>query len=265
MSCLKRYSSSIVAYVDAMIREAHLPARDGQLAAGVARALQLSRLSLATYRVLSRPGVAHPVLVHLEFAPRLEPLDLVVEDGDVDVAAARAARRRASPSRFVNQTRASYRKFLSMRAPTGQRSTTLSDSGLSSGMPGKTSTTLWSPRLDHAELAGAGDLVAEPDAAGADDAAVAPDRMFGPRSFVCLIRFVFLEPRHALAVLVGVVLQVALAGLVADRAVERVVDQHVLEDRLAAGVDLGPLGGDLDLVGDRVHAGRLRASSSSRP
>src|SRR5688572_89060 len=48
---------------------------------------------------------------------------------------------------LANQTRAANRKFLSMRAPTGQMSTTFSDRGLSIGTPGKTSTTEWSPRL----------------------------------------------------------------------------------------------------------------------
>src|SRR6185436_12864060 len=109
--------------------------------------------------------------------------------------------------------------------------------------------------LDHAELAGPRHFLAESDAAGTDDAAVAPDPDVRTEVLRVLDLLVLFEAREALPVLVGVVLQVALARLVADRTVQRVVDEHVLEDRLAAGVDLRPLGGDFELVGDRVHAG----------
>ena len=48
---------------------------------------------------------------------------------------------------FRYQTRCLYRKSLSPRAPTGQRSTTLPESLFSSGSPGKTSISEWCPRL----------------------------------------------------------------------------------------------------------------------
>src|SRR5437764_13595432 len=46
-----------------------------------------------------------------------------------------------------NQTRCVYRKSLLPRAPTGHRSTTLQESLFSSGWPGKTSISEWSPRF----------------------------------------------------------------------------------------------------------------------
>ena len=45
-----------------------------------------------------------------------------------------------------NQARCLWRKSLSSRAPTGQRSTTLPASGLSTGWPGKMSISAWLPR-----------------------------------------------------------------------------------------------------------------------
>src|SRR5579883_1813136 len=48
---------------------------------------------------------------------------------------------------FRYQTRWVYRKSFDPSAPTGHRSTTFPDSLFSSGRPGKTSISLWCPRL----------------------------------------------------------------------------------------------------------------------
>ena len=63
------------------------------------------------------------------------------------------------------------------------------------------------------------------------------------------------EAALAAAVLVGVVLQVALAGLVAHRAVDRVVDEQELHDRLLVGDGLGAIGVDDHAFGRRLLAG----------
>jgi hypothetical protein len=54
------------------------------------------------------------------------------------------------------------------------------------------------------------------------------------------------------------VLQVALAALVADRAIERVVDEQELHHPFPRLLDLRAGGGDLHLVRGRQRAGRLR-------
>ena len=54
------------------------------------------------------------------------------------------------------------------------------------------------------------------------------------------------------------VLQVALAALVADRAIERMVDQQELHHALARLLHHRRVGDDLLPVGDRQRAGRLR-------
>ena len=51
------------------------------------------------------------------------------------------------------------------------------------------------------------------------------------------------------------VLQIALAGGIADRAVQRMVDQHQFQRTLAGGLDLGGRRGDDDAVLDRRVAG----------
>jgi hypothetical protein len=59
----------------------------------------------------------------------------------------------------------------------------------------------------------------------------------------------------AAAVLGRVFLQLALAGLVADRAVERVVEQKHLRHAFAAGLDAGRFEADMQTRGNRGGAG----------
>ena len=65
--------------------------------------------------------------------------------------------------------------------------------------------------------------------------------MFWPTSFLGFLCLSSSKRLCDAAVLIGVVLQLALAGLVADGAVERVVDQQVLHDLLLVGDDPGAL------------------------
>jgi hypothetical protein len=91
--------------------------------------------------------------------------------------------------------------------------------------------------LDERQLAGPGDLLAEPDAARALDAArhVGDDVRADARPVVAGELPPGLgRPRDREAGRDGVVLQLALARLVADGAVERVVDQEELHRRVAA-------------------------------
>ena len=88
-----------------------------------------------------------------------------------------------------------------------------------------------------AQLLDAGDLAREADAARAVDAARHVGRDQGPQILVGDAALVLGEARMIGAVEQGQVLQVALAALIADRAVERVIDQQDLEHALARLVD----------------------------
>ncbi|CAM5189309.1 hypothetical protein CDEN61S_03403 [Castellaniella denitrificans] len=111
--------------------------------------------------------------------------------------------------------------------------------------------------VQHADFHVAADFLAHADAAGAMDAAL---HLFGRDQ-----RAHGLVEDHALGLLVargrfaiahGQVLQLALAALVADRAIQRVVDQQEFHDR-ALGVDgLGRAGVHHHAVGDRRRTGR---------
>jgi len=70
--------------------------------------------------------------------------------------------------------------------------------------------------------------------------------------------FLFGETRHAAAVLQRQVLQLALAALVADRAIQRVVDEQKLHHRALRRLGVVGTGVDLHAVHDRGGAGRQR-------
>ena len=143
---------------------------------------------------------------------------------------------------FRYQTRCLYRKSLLPSAPTGQRSTTLPASLLSSGRPGKTSISSWWPRL--ITCSSAVPLISRVKRThrvhmmqrSVNSVIFAPSSgLFGG------VFFSSMQPRLGAAVVVAEVLQLALAGLVADRAIERMVDEQPFE-RIGLGF-LGPFAG----------------------
>jgi hypothetical protein len=110
--------------------------------------------------------------------------------------------------------------------------------------------------VDH-QLVGAGHLAREAHAARAHDASVAVEEDARPDVLLRVLDLLLEEAALPAAVLVGVVLQVALAGLVADGAVDRVVDQQELHHRLLVGDGAGAVGVDDHAVGAVRLAGRL--------
>ena len=110
--------------------------------------------------------------------------------------------------------------------------------------------------LGEAEHRIPGDLVHETDAAGAHDAAlvIEPDA----RADIDVLRLFHLHVHEAgdsAAEADGLLLEAALAGLVADRAVERVVDEEKFHDALAAFLDEIAGGADAHVLRDGVGAG----------
>ncbi|GAA3416768.1 hypothetical protein GCM10018952_46180 [Streptosporangium vulgare] len=120
---------------------------------------------------------------------------------------------------------------------------------------------LLGPALEEVDERVSGDLVGEADAARALDAALTVEQhLGGERDRLVEGPLLLHEAALALAVGHGLVLQRALAALVADRAVERVVQEQQLHH--AALRLLGDRGGELGLhdhaLGDLDRAGGLR-------
>jgi hypothetical protein len=113
--------------------------------------------------------------------------------------------------------------------------------------------------LGEDQLVVLGDLLAEAHAAVAEDAALAVDRhQRRERERLLEVALGLDEARDAVAPAERDVLQRALAALVADRAVERVVDQQELDDRVLGLLDPRGLRVDDHAVLDGRRAGRLQ-------
>jgi len=111
---------------------------------------------------------------------------------------------------------------------------------------------------DHADVGNAGHLGDEPHAAGALDAP-RHEGLDGRAHVLFFDRPLVLGVAGAVAAIAhGLVLQVALAALVADRAVQRVVDEQELHHPFARLLHHRRVGEDLLPLGGRQGAGRLR-------
>lgn len=105
-----------------------------------------------------------------------------------------------------------------------------------------------------------GDFIHEADAAAAHDATLVIEA--DARADIDIFWLFHLhvdEARHAAAVADRVFLESAFAGLVADRAIERVIDQEKFHHALAAFFHQLTGGADAHVFGDRVGAGDHRA------
>jgi hypothetical protein len=92
--------------------------------------------------------------------------------------------------------------------------------------------------LDHGELVGFRDFAGEAHASGAVDTPFGVQHDVGAEGEALgFVDFFQLEAGAFRAVLVGPDLKGAFAGLVADRAVQRVVDEDKLQDRLLGAGD----------------------------
>ncbi len=113
--------------------------------------------------------------------------------------------------------------------------------------------------LGEDQLVVLGDLLGEAHAPVAEDAALAVDRHQRRQGERLLeVALGLDEAAAAQAPAEGDVLQRALAALVADRAVERVVDEQELHDRVLGLADALGLGVDDHPVLDRGRAARLQ-------
>ena len=161
---------------------------------------------------------------------------------------------------WISHGRASKRYWVEVSAPTGQSSITLPLKRRAVGLVLEGGDQRLGAAVARHELAVLGDVGGEARAAVAEDAALAVERD-RRRDRDRLVERPLREahPRRAGAVLEGQVLERALAALVADRAVERVVDEDELERRVLA---LGGLRGGQRPCGRPSRPGR---SACSRP
>ncbi len=131
---------------------------------------------------------------------------------------------------WISHGRASKRYCVDVSAPTGQSSVTLPENAPRYGSSSKVAITDCAPRFDGDELAVLGDLLGEARAAVAEDAALAVERdQRRDRDRLLERPLRECHPRVPGPVAERQVLQRALAALVADGAVERMVDEDELE------------------------------------
>ena len=205
------------------------------------------------------PLVTEPFLVHLGGIARLVALDLVVPVVGADLAAARAVVAGGGGRLQVEGPR------LEAVGRRGER-THRADLHDVAGEVGIVGVLLVEPDLlqraafHQRDERVAGDLLREPGAAGAQHAAFAVEEDL--RGDVDRLRVGAFHPavtRLAVPVAERLVLQGALAALVADGAVERVVDQQQLQDALLGAFRHGraDLGAHHHALGNRHGAGGL--------
>ena len=121
--------------------------------------------------------------------------------------------------------------------------------------------------VDEAQDGVFSDLAGEAYATRAEDAAFVIERDARPEAGLLRLRVLLVDvARITAAVFGGELLELALAGLVADRAVERVVEEEHLRHAFAAGLDAGRFETDVESGRDVGSAGdgRLRLPADLR-
>ena len=211
--------------------EGALPAHRRQLAA-VAQQRLGDALVDVDGLVREAPAVAEPPVVDLVVLAGEDAQDALVADGELDVALARAERADRARALDVPRARAEAVRLRRQRADGAELDDVAAERG-DVGVPVERRDVRVGAALLEDELVVLGDLLAEAHAAVAEDAALAVDRDERREPERLLeVALGLDEARAAAAPAEGDVLQRALAALVADRAVERVVDEEELDDGL---------------------------------
>ena len=207
--------------------------------------------------------VADPLLVHVLVDARQDAHHLALADVDADVRADRVHHVDAGHAAQLPRAHLEDLRLLQQRADRAY--------------VGEVAGELAADRLleiggdlavlaavEHADLVDARDFAAEANAAGALDAA--GHRGLDDRTHIFVVdrALVLLEAREAAAVGHRLVLQVAFAALVADRAVERVIDEQELHHPFARLLDHRGVGADRLAVGGGQRAARLRLGRPGR-
>src|SRR5580765_4762094 len=97
----------------------------------------------------------------------------------------------------------------------------------------------------YRKLVGFSDLLAKAHAAGALDTALAVEDDVGAENrFLPIMHLADFEAAFLAVMLHVIILQPALSGLIADRTVDRMIDEQELQNRLAHRQDFRTLGQD---------------------
>ena len=184
--------------------------------------------------------ITHPVLIHVWIGTRTEAIHLTMTMVDVDVATGSAAGTDGLNLLQVPDPRLKAEVFTGQRAHWADIDH-IARVQVIEPLAWKQVNVAMIATGKDAQLAGLGDLVEEPSAAGTEDATLLIENHLRPEIHdLALFDFGFKrEPAAVDAVVHVVVLQLALTGLVADRAVDRVIDQQELQHRGLGGLDLG--------------------------
>ena len=203
-------------------------------------------------------AVAQPAVVDLGVVAPEHAQDAVVADGEADVALAGAQRAHRARALDVPRARAEAVGLRGQRAHRAQLDDVAAE-GRDVGVAVEGRDEGVRAALLEDQLVVLGDLLAEAHAAVAEDAALAVDGDQGAeRERLLEVALGLDEARAPAAPAEGDVLQRALAALVAHRAVERVVDEQELDDRLLRLLDAVGLGVDDHAVLDRRRAAGLQ-------
>ena len=202
--------------------------------------------------------VAQPAVVDLVVVAGEHAHHALVADGELDVALGGAERADRPGALDVPRARAEAVGARGERADRAQLDDVAAERG-DVRMPVERPDEAVRAALEQDQLVVLGDLLREAHAAVAEDAALAVDR-HQRRQLERLLEVALGldEARGAGAPAVGDVLQRALAALVADGAVERVVDEQELDDGALGVVHALGLGVDDHAVLDRGRAGGLQ-------
>ena len=199
--------------------------------------------------------IGHPRRVHLVVETRGDAVDLVAAGPDVDVGARAAVD--VDRRRFLEEPDA----HLEAEIVGSQRADRADVGGVERVVGIQQAVRVDGQRgvgaaLGEAQHRVARDFIHEADAAAAHDAALVVET--DARADIDVFRLFHLhvdEARNAAAELHGLLLQAAFARLVADRAIQRVIDQEELHHALAALGHQVAGGADAHVFADRVGAG----------
>ena len=203
-------------------------------------------------------AVAQPAVVDLWVVAPEHAQDAVVADREGDVALAGAQPAHRAGALDVPRARAEAVGLGGQRAHRAQLDDVAAE-GRDVGVAVEGRHEGVRAALLEDQLVVLGDLLAEAHAAVAEDAPLAVDGDQGAeRERLLEVALGLDEARAPAAPAEGDVLQRALAALVAHRAVERVVDEQELDDRLLRVLDAVGLGVDDHAVLDRRRAPGLQ-------
>ena len=214
--------------------------------------------------VAEAAAVAHPAVVDLRVVAREHAHDALVAHGQLDVAVRRAARADRARALDVPRPRAEAVRARRQRADRAQLDDVARERA-DVRMAVERADVAVRAALEQDQLVVLADLLREAHAAVAEDAALAVDRD-RRRQLERLLEVALGldEARRARPPAVRDVLQRALAALVADRAVERVVDEQELDHRALGLVHAVGLRVDDHAVPDRRSSSRSAASGCPR-